>query len=828
MTTQSGLGTTHGTAVSLLGVEVRAEVVAGHAVATVRQRYRNTETKAIEATYTFPLPTRSVVTGFAMSVGDRRFEGEVKEKAAAFQQFDEAVTAGHGAALLEQARPNVFTASIGNLLPGEETLIEIQYVEPLLADEGAVRWSIPTLVAPRYISPNVTDADAAAVSPPTGDAAYGLDLEVVFDLGTEVEVASPSHAIVISESGARTTVRLQQKDVALDRDVVVTACAREVDRPTTPIASSVCHRRRKDGVVQGHGTVAVMLVPDLGATKDAGAVAKPRHFVFLVDRSGSMGGTAMPEARTAMKLCLRQLREGDRFNVLAFDTQIEAFASEMVPYGPATLAKVDAWISQIDARGGTEILAPMMEAARLAPDGVIVLMTDGEVANESEIVDSFMAARGTAGVYSFGIGSNVSDALLRELADRTDGAVQLIHPGERIDEKVTAQFARATAARITDVTIKTRGISLGEMAPDKRVLVDGEPIAIFATYEESGRGALEIRGKKDGQSFYLEVAIDLEDEHERPVIEKLWAQARIRELENAAVGGRRAETMKERVIKLAQQYGVSSKHTSFVVVERRAGERRMNAPPESRVVPVAAPAGWSMMSVAAPMAAAPRMSAVGYGSAPGQSYRTHGGGPPPLGRSMPSPPAVTLRSPTHPPACAPPRALRMVPPPPSPARESSARESPARESTAVTPLMSVDDDFDATMVATPPSSKPHGDPVLAILARQSASGLWEELHRDPVELTVEAMLALVRLGLSSRHMIHGGQIKKAVDALLARLAANRATDVKLRELALGVAWLLASGPRTRADIEAAAKGSALAVAFGNEPAVRAHVERLAT
>ena len=165
----------------------------------------------------------------------------------------------------------------------------------------------------------------------------------------------------------------------------------------------------------------------------------------------------------------------------------------------------------------------------------------------------------------------------------------------------------------------------------------------------------------------------------------------------------------------------------------------------------------------------------------------------------------------------------MVPPPPSP-----ARGSPARESTAVTPMMSVDDDFDATMAATPPSSKPHGDPVLAILARQSASGLWEEPHRDPVELTVEAMLALVRLGLSSRHMIHGGQIKKAVDALLARLAANRATDVKLRELALGVTWLLASGPRTRADIEAAARGSALAVAFGSEPAVRAHVERLAT
>lgn len=332
MTTQSGLGTTHGTAVPLLGVEVRAEVVAGHAVATVRQRYRNTETMAVEATYTFPLPSRSVVTGFAMSVGDRRAVGEVKEKAEAFRHYDDAVTRGHGAALLEQARPNVFTASVGNLLPGEETLIEIQYVEPLLADEGAVRWSIPTLVAPRYISASVIDPEA--VSPPVGPADYGLDLEVTFDLGTAVDVASPSHAIAVSEDGARTTVRLQQRDVALDRDVVVTASARAAASAITPIASSVCHRRKSEG----RGTVAVMFVPDLGATKSA-RPAEPRHVVFLVDRSGSMGGASMPEARTAMKLCLRQLREGDRFNVLAFDTAIEAFAHELVPYGPSTLAK---------------------------------------------------------------------------------------------------------------------------------------------------------------------------------------------------------------------------------------------------------------------------------------------------------------------------------------------------------------------------------------------------------------------------------------------------------------------------------------------------------
>jgi Ca-activated chloride channel family protein len=338
------------------------------------------------------------------------------------------------------------------------------------------------------------------------------------------------------------------------------------------------------------------------------------------------------------------------------------------------------------------------------------------------------------------------------------------------------------------------------------VLVDGEPTTIFATYEESGRGALEIRGKKDGENFYLEVAVDLEDESERPAIEKLWAQARIRELERASVGGRRAETMKERIIKLAQQYGVSSKHTSFVVVEKRTGERRMHEQPSERVVPVAMPAGWAM-SVG--RAASTRAGGV---RTPYPSLR------PCAARSAP------MRAMSIPGSAQRPAAGM---PPPASMRLASPAEADA---TSATPIGAGRGDvlFDVCApAAPPPSSKPHPDPVLAILSRQSASGLWEEGHRDPIELTVQAMLSLVRLGLSSRHMIHGAQIKKAVDALLVRLAANRATDVRLREIALGVAWLLATGPRTRSEIEAAAKGSALAVTFGNEPAVRAHVERLA-
>src|SRR5689334_21068411 len=111
--------------VPLLGVDVKAEVLAGHARAVVRQRYRNDEQSAIEAVYTFPLPSTAVVTAFVMEVAGRRMVGEVHEREEAFKRYDDAINKGHGAALVEQERANVFTANVGNLLPGEETIIEL-------------------------------------------------------------------------------------------------------------------------------------------------------------------------------------------------------------------------------------------------------------------------------------------------------------------------------------------------------------------------------------------------------------------------------------------------------------------------------------------------------------------------------------------------------------------------------------------------------------------------------------------------------------------------------------------------------------------------------
>ncbi|HKA90003.1 MAG TPA: VIT domain-containing protein, partial [Haliangiales bacterium] len=591
----SCLKTLSGEAIPLRGVEVVGDVFGGHAHIRVRQRYQNAEKKPVEAVYTFPLPSDGTLVGFTMTCDGRTIEGVVKEREEAFRAYDDAVLEGHGAALVEQERPNVFTASVGNLLPGEETLIEVAYVQRVQADEGALRVMIPTVVAPRYIpgvptggrtahgavDPTDRVPDADRITPKIGEVDYGLKLELRFALGGELEIESPSHELMVARDGANTRVTLRREDVALDRDFVVTA--RGVERG--PMKTVALHREGDEGVV------ALTVVPDLGAAKPA-----PLDVVFVVDTSGSMEGHSIKEARAALRLCLRHLREGDRFNVIRFAHDHAALFDRPRPFTQKMLDEADDWVQALHASGGTEMLLPLLVAAGQAKDGVIVLLTDGQVGNEAEILREVMDKRGEARIYTFGIGTAVSDVLLRDLAKKTGGAVEFIHPGERIDEKVVAQFARATARRVTGVSVKWKGVEVAEVAPSAApALVDNEPWTLYGRTRGRGVGEVEIRGKMGGEAFYLSAPIDLDGAAAQPLLPKLWAAERVRDLETEGLSGRRADRMKERIVELGVKYGIATQFTSFVAIETRTGDRRASGYPETRVIPVSAPAGWDML-----------------------------------------------------------------------------------------------------------------------------------------------------------------------------------------------------------------------------------------
>jgi len=119
--------------------------------ATVRQVYGNPYDEVIEAIYTFPLPQSGAVDRMDMWIGDRLIEGKIHERQLAQQIYQDAIDAGQTASLLEQERPNIFTQTVGNILPGDSIVIEISYVAPVEYDDGEYEIVFPMVVGPRFV-----------------------------------------------------------------------------------------------------------------------------------------------------------------------------------------------------------------------------------------------------------------------------------------------------------------------------------------------------------------------------------------------------------------------------------------------------------------------------------------------------------------------------------------------------------------------------------------------------------------------------------------------------------------------------------------------------
>ena len=175
--------------IALRGVRLTSRLGGMSQRTTLEQTFINSEPDAIEAVYTFPLPEGAAVCGFEVVTGDRVLTGQIEEAEQAIDQYEQAVGQGHGAFVMEQDRPDVFTVRVGNLKPRQAATIRLTYVCPLEKVDQSIRVAFPTTVAPRYVTDTATDPlqamiDGEALNPPhVLHVPYGLSMDVEIDLG---------------------------------------------------------------------------------------------------------------------------------------------------------------------------------------------------------------------------------------------------------------------------------------------------------------------------------------------------------------------------------------------------------------------------------------------------------------------------------------------------------------------------------------------------------------------------------------------------------------------------------------------------------------------
>jgi Ca-activated chloride channel homolog len=579
--------------IPLLGVRVEGQLLGRGAKLTMQQRFRNEENNPIEALYKFPLPENSAVTGYTIWVGEKEIKGIVEERDKAFGEYDTAMINGDGAYLLDEERPNIFTLSVGNLNPGMEVIVEITLVFLIDSEGSKYRLTLPTTISPRYVPPAMPDEDGIPITdiihpPYAPDVPYGLSLLFqIHHSGKLASVESPSHPIKVNLQEDLIQVELTKDDVRMDRDFILL-----IDPGQTAAGKAY----RYDEGAYAYWQLDLALPESDFETK-----SRAKEIIFLLDCSGSMGGTSIREAKKALEICLKALQPGCTFDVYRFGSRFNSFFDEPQTYSEYSLNKALQFLKHTDADlGGTEIFAPLQQifsGAKTNDERVIVLLTDGQVANEQQVFELTGANRTNLRFFAIGIGAGPNNHLIKGLAKNGNGAAEFIYPGERIEPKMLRMFSRINSAKMEIKSISWHGEGI-EQAPLLPVIFPDTVTTIFARSKapDSMPKELTVKGSMDGTSKEWKFAVQKAAPQNMP-LPRLWARERIRELEEADQSSgsqqvRKAAIKRNLIIDISKNYQIMSRYTSFLGIEKRSEEDKSKGAAELRKIPALVTTGW--------------------------------------------------------------------------------------------------------------------------------------------------------------------------------------------------------------------------------------------
>ena len=586
--------------------DVEVEISGFVARVRVTQLFSNPFSDPIEAVYTFPLSHRAAVDAMWIRTGDREIRGEIERREEARRRYQEALQRGQVAALLDQERPNVFTQSIANLMPGAQIEVEIHYVETLEYEDGTFEFSFPTVVGPRFIpgqptgasgtgwSPDTTRVPDASritppVTPPGTRAGHDLSIAVDIEAGVPIlDIASELHEIDVDrESASRARVRLRQRATIPNRDFVLRYAV-----AADEVRSAVLAHRPGDG----DGYVSFVLLPPRRVTPHSVA---PKELVFVVDRSGSQRGLPLAKAKETLLWILDHMNPNDTFQVIDFGSRANLLFDRPRLASPEMKRTARAHIEALEANGGTFMAEAIRAVASTPADEhrlrIVTLMTDGYIGNDFEVIDLVRRLRGSSRWFPFGTGNSTNRFLLDNMALEGGGEVEYVllnSPGEEVARRF---WERIASPVLTDVRLEFRGLEVTDIHPSvPSDLWAQKPLVVHARYRRPGRGKVILHGYRQGRPYRQELEVDLpEREPHHDALAAMWARAHVdalmrRDLPGLQSGSFR-ESLREEIEEVALAHRLLTQFTSFVAVEDRVVNE--GGIPRTVTVPVEMPQG---------------------------------------------------------------------------------------------------------------------------------------------------------------------------------------------------------------------------------------------
>lgn len=528
------------------------------AVTHVDQVFYNPNAYPIEGTYLFPIPKDAAVTAFTLWIDGKAVEGKVLEAEQARRTYEEIVRKMRDPALLEYVDRGAMQARIFPIDPGKERRIELEYSQALKAEEGLVR----------YVYPLSTEKFSLT---PLESVSLNVDIRSHIPIRA---VYSPSHNIATwQENDRHVTAGYEENDVLPEVDFALYYSLGENE------AFHLLSYRDASDASDRDGFFLALLAP----RPDASIQSLPKDVLLVLDRSGSMEGEKFIQAQEAVRYILKHLNQGDRFNIIAFSTGLEAYARNLRPASEASEALP--WVDRLKALGSTDINRALLEAAgmveRERPTYVIFLTdglpTEGETESQ-KILDNFrQAAPNNLRLFAFGVGYDVDTFLLDSLAQDHHGASAYMQPDERIDESLSAFYAKISTPVLTNLELDFDDISVYDIYPTTLPdLFMGSQIIVAGRYRQGGIGTVTLTGEVNNQKQrfrFIEQVFERDSRESNETLRalpRLWATRKIGYLLNEVrLNGPDQETINQ-IVRLSIRYGIVTPYTSYLVTEDMA------------------------------------------------------------------------------------------------------------------------------------------------------------------------------------------------------------------------------------------------------------------
>lgn len=531
----------------LTTVDVQVEIFDQVAITTIRNRFENPYDAIVNGMYHYRLPNTASVAGF----GYWR-DGELVELVLRpGEQGGPGGGVGDNNALREFLGSNPFSAPLDSLFPGP-FMIYLRYVQLLPYDFGEVSQSYPLFTGVFLADP--IDTVSISVTVESRREIADLTLGSYEDL-TEMEMADEFHAGLV----------LSAEDMTPEQDWTLNIQYIQED------IGAWLYTHRSDQERSGY----FMLVIDPGIVDTGEVVSK--YFTFVLDRSGSMGGNKIVQARQAVLNCFDHLLPHDFFNIIDFATDVQMYGREMLAADDENIAAARRYVGGIEAQGSTNIYQALTDAIGqdMGEDAAnqIIFTTDGlptagqtnpeiilrDITNNNE-----MEAR----IFSFGIGSDVNEALLAGLSEANHGISIFFNPNEERIDRIISDFYRYLAypALVNPIVDIPREIEVDSLYPlELQDVAMGKQLYLFGRYESFGTVDIELSGQvPEGDTTMTFVEMNFpEEEAGNEFVPRMWAKSVIDYwLNYMRIHGEDDEIV-ERIIQLSIEYGILTPYTEF-------------------------------------------------------------------------------------------------------------------------------------------------------------------------------------------------------------------------------------------------------------------------